>query len=313
MVTISVDVSGIVDGTNIDASDVTLPIADLKAALENALNGVQGFDQLNLGASSEVTISAGAISISRTRHRVDTEGNAPSDYLDTINGGVEGDVLEISLENAARQVWVRHNVGNIWLAAARTIYLTSVHHVLRLRYTGAKWVDATQGVTAANVAPGIFGNPSAPGDTYTFMQPTGFGTSSPSYPVDIQSYSNARLQIKLTYAGGVGWNLISANNALYSVPDGTLMFWDGGDTVMALDSTNNRVGIGTTSPAERLHVEGGARVTGDLDHDGTNVGFYGSAPVAKATVTGSRGGNAALASLLTALASLGLITNSTTA
>ena len=45
----------------------------------------------------------------------------------------------------------------------------------------------------------------------------------------------------------------------------------------------------------------------------TGVGFYGSTPVAKPTVTGSRGGNAALASLLTALANLGLITDSTTA
>lgn len=42
------------------------------------------------------------------------------------------------------------------------------------------------------------------------------------------------------------------------------------------------------------------------------VGFYGATPSAKLSVTGSRGGNAALASLLTALASYGLITDSTT-
>lgn len=43
------------------------------------------------------------------------------------------------------------------------------------------------------------------------------------------------------------------------------------------------------------------------------MAFFGATLTAKPTVTGSRGGNAALASLLTALASLGLITNSTTA
>lgn len=43
------------------------------------------------------------------------------------------------------------------------------------------------------------------------------------------------------------------------------------------------------------------------------VGFNGAAPLAKPTVVGSRGGNAALASLLTALASYGLITDSTSA
>lgn len=43
------------------------------------------------------------------------------------------------------------------------------------------------------------------------------------------------------------------------------------------------------------------------------LGFFGASPVAKPTVSGSRGGNVALANLLTALANLGLITNSTTA
>lgn len=44
---------------------------------------------------------------------------------------------------------------------------------------------------------------------------------------------------------------------------------------------------------------------------GQKVAFYGATPIAKPTVTGSRGGNAALASLCTELANLGLITNST--
>lgn len=43
------------------------------------------------------------------------------------------------------------------------------------------------------------------------------------------------------------------------------------------------------------------------------LGFYGTTPVAKPTVTGSRGGNAALTSLLAALSSTGLINNNTTA
>jgi hypothetical protein len=47
--------------------------------------------------------------------------------------------------------------------------------------------------------------------------------------------------------------------------------------------------------------------------DGT-VGFYGTTPVAKPTVTGARDETeGALANLLAALASLGIITNSTTA
>ena len=44
---------------------------------------------------------------------------------------------------------------------------------------------------------------------------------------------------------------------------------------------------------------------------GAKIGFYGTTPGSRPTITGSRGSNAALASLLTQLASLGLITDST--
>ena len=60
-----------------------------------------------------------------------------------------------------------------------------------------------------------------------------------------------------------------------------------------------------TAVREGMRIEGG----GSAPH----IGFYGAAAVAKPSVTGSRGGNAALASLLTSLANLGLITDSTTA
>ncbi|MEV5048910.1 N-acetylmuramoyl-L-alanine amidase [Streptomyces griseoincarnatus] len=50
-----------------------------------------------------------------------------------------------------------------------------------------------------------------------------------------------------------------------------------------------------------------------LRHMGATLGFFGASATTKPTVSGSTGGNAALASLCTALASLGLITDSTTA
>jgi len=73
-----------------------------------------------------------------------------------------------------------------------------------------------------------------------------------------------------------------------------------------------------TGQVEIDAVDGGAvalRVafTNRIKCDATGIGFFNSATVAKPTVSGSRGGNAALASLLTELANLGLITNSTSA
>lgn len=53
----------------------------------------------------------------------------------------------------------------------------------------------------------------------------------------------------------------------------------------------------------------GGELSGNLKIDG-QVGFYNTSATAQQTVTGSRGSNAALTSLLTALATIGLIINS---
>ena len=51
---------------------------------------------------------------------------------------------------------------------------------------------------------------------------------------------------------------------------------------------------------------------GGFRHLSTLLGFYGATAVTKPTVTGSKGANAALTSLMAALSSLGLVTDSTT-
>lgn len=62
----------------------------------------------------------------------------------------------------------------------------------------------------------------------------------------------------------------------------------------------------------QVDISDGA-VTADGQTGATQVGFHETTPIVKPTVTGSRGGNAALASLLTALANYGLITDSSSA
>ena len=88
-------------------------------------------------------------------------------------------------------------------------------------------------------------------------------------------------------------------------------------------AANDRVGIGSTTPQAKLHVRPhvpGLDALRVEDNTGTvkvrvgaGVGFYGTAPVPQPIVTGSRSGNSALVlSLLSALATLGLITDNTT-
>jgi hypothetical protein len=80
----------------------------------------------------------------------------------------------------------------------------------------------------------------------------------------------------------------------------------GGSKTLVLQGATEEAGGGVqivagTTPGVKVHA------------NGTGLGFHGATPVAKPTITGSRGGNAALADLLTKLASAGLITDGTSA
>jgi hypothetical protein len=84
---------------------------------------------------------------------------------------------------------------------------------------------------------------------------------------------------------------------------------------LATDGTNNgQVNIDHTGV--EIKTVGAADVTIDparnIKMSGTGLGFFGTPAIAKPTVSGSKGGNAALTSLITALANYGLITDSTT-
>lgn len=61
-----------------------------------------------------------------------------------------------------------------------------------------------------------------------------------------------------------------------------------------------------------LTVNGNVTIGGALDHNGATAGVFGTAPATQQTVVGAKGGNAALGSLLTALATYGWIIDNTT-
>jgi hypothetical protein len=69
--------------------------------------------------------------------------------------------------------------------------------------------------------------------------------------------------------------------------------------------------------SDQIHIPGtllvvdDAEFRADLIHKGTFLGLFNKAPTTKQTVTGSRGGNAALQNLCIALDNYGLIVNNT--
>jgi hypothetical protein len=93
---------------------------------------------------------------------------------------------------------------------------------------------------------------------------------------------------------------------LATIGNGEIDFWANNIT------TTGNVDAGEVY-ANYVEIVGDIQAGAKLLATGSFGVFGSSGPGAKPAVTGSRGGNAALASLLTALASFGLITDSTTA
>jgi hypothetical protein len=77
------------------------------------------------------------------------------------------------------------------------------------------------------------------------------------------------------------------------------------------DGTEMRIATGSSAAIGSETLDA-VIIRAQKNSGSAKIGFLGAAPAARPIVTGSKGGNAALASLVTALASLGLITDATT-
>lgn len=101
----------------------------------------------------ELTIATAAITVTAVNHTVDTESDAASDTLSTINGGVDGQLLMIGIENDAREVTV-DEAGNIVTPDGQDITMSSTSEKMLLLYSGAlsKWQVISVPLTAATVS-----------------------------------------------------------------------------------------------------------------------------------------------------------------
>lgn len=96
----------------------------------------------NVNASVEYTIASGAITPQTASFTVDTESDAASDNLDTINIAHfrNGDVIALAPANDARTIVVTHNVGNIRTVSGSSITLDTTDKWIFLRYNGTNWI-----------------------------------------------------------------------------------------------------------------------------------------------------------------------------
>ena len=88
----------------------TIPEADLNTHVRDNLLFLK--ENILLEEADELTIAAGAVTVTKSYHKIENEAGAASDYLDTISGGSEGYVLFLRASDTTHTVIVR-NVDNI--------------------------------------------------------------------------------------------------------------------------------------------------------------------------------------------------------
>jgi hypothetical protein len=90
---------------------------------------------------SELTIATGAITATGSYHSVDTEADAASDDLDTINGGTDGMRLVLRASDSGRTVVVKDGTGNIQCGG--DFSLDNIQDTIELIYDGVQtaWLE----------------------------------------------------------------------------------------------------------------------------------------------------------------------------
>jgi hypothetical protein len=167
---------------------------------------------LHLRNATPLTISNGAITVTQTYHSVDTEGGAPTDDLDTINGGDVGDILILRGVSGARKVTVRHGVGNIYTCDGQdvTIDTGNLSIMMLLKMSATQWVSMSfQGVKRS-------------GDTMTgrlrINNQLYYGTGSPegnlaaspgSIYQNLSGGTGTTIYYKASGTGNTGWQAIA--------------------------------------------------------------------------------------------------------
>ena len=97
---------------------------------------------LKLTPGDTKTIATGVITITGNYHKVDTEAEEATDDLDTINGFAAGGFLTLVSVNDARDVVIKHGIGNVYCAGGNDITLGSSYEIAMLVYdvTNTRWM-----------------------------------------------------------------------------------------------------------------------------------------------------------------------------
>ena len=93
---------------------------------------VRAMTEWKFKAATELTIATGAVTATQSQHTIDTESDASSDDLDTINGIAENELVMVRPANDARTVVLKHGTGNLECPGDSDVTLDDAHDVVFL-------------------------------------------------------------------------------------------------------------------------------------------------------------------------------------
>jgi hypothetical protein len=145
---------------------------------DNDLNNVL---KLNLTDPTELTINAGVITKTQGFHTVDTESDAATDDLVTVNGGVTGDMLVLSGASDTREVRVTRT-GNVRFQPDHLIEFatfTSPAGSSGTFYTGGFYAAPAADANLTNASTTVsYGTANSPTGVHMFLVAGGAGTTN---------------------------------------------------------------------------------------------------------------------------------------
>lgn len=99
------------------------------------------------GDWSTKTIASGVLTVTTSRHKVDTQGATATDDLDTISSGTDGQLLILTAVSAARVVTAKDGTGNLKLAGGDFVF-TNITDTLMLVKQGSNFLEISRSTNA---------------------------------------------------------------------------------------------------------------------------------------------------------------------
>lgn len=128
----------------------TLPADQVVLREDSGKIVIDEVTRLNFVAATELTISSGAITKTQFVHKIDTESDAGTDDLDTINGGSEGDILLLhAISGGSRNVVLKHATGNIQTPDATDITLDEYKDMAFLYFDDPNWLVISTNISGS--------------------------------------------------------------------------------------------------------------------------------------------------------------------